>query len=329
MNRRRFVALIGSALATPLARAQAKEVRLGLLSASPISPAFMDPILAGLRDRGWIEGTNLVVEARAHGGNFAKALTSAEELVRLHVNAILALSTNSAVAVRKTSARMPVVTLCGDPVAAGLARSLAHPGGSVTGVAIYPRAEMFGKLVDLLRETRPSMRELAILWDLAPPGWPDGPPHLEALQHTAKVLGVRSQVWMVHGQQDLVAALSAIDRGRFDALVVSASGGIHQQPAFGAQIAEIVARRRLLAITNIANQTFVHAGCVLAYSFRVQEILPRLAYFVDKVLRGANPGDIPIEQPTRFDLIINLKTAKAIGLTIPPAVLTRADKIIE
>jgi putative ABC transport system substrate-binding protein len=330
MDRRRFVALIGGSLAAPLARAQPKVVRLGLLTSSlPVRPAAMEPFTAGLRAQGWNEGANLVIEARAHEGSFTNALELAKELVRLRVDAILALGTNSAVAVRQISDRMPVVTWCGDPVAAGLARSLAHPGGNVTGVANYPRAEMFGKLVDLLREVRPSMRELAILWDFVLPGWPDGAVHLEALQRAAKSLRIRSHVWMVHNESDLVAALTAIDRGKFDALVVSASGGIHEQPAFGARIAEVVARRRLLAITNLANNTFANAGCLLTYTSQVQEITARLAYFVDRVLRGANPGDLPIEQPTRFDLIINLKVAKALGIKIPQAVLLRADRVIE
>ncbi len=188
---------------------------------------------------------------------------------------------------------------------------------------------MFGKLVDLLHEMRPSLRDLAILWDFVGPGWPDGPAHLEALREAAKRLGIRSQAWMVHNEKDLLSALSAIDRGKFDALVVSAGGGVHQQPAVGGHIAEVVTRRRLPTITNLANETFVNAGCLLAYSSQVQEIAPRLAYFVDKILRGAKPADLPIEYPTKFDLIINLKTAKALGLTIPPSLLGRADRVIE
>jgi len=330
MKRRRFIALIGGALAAPFARGQPKVARLGLLTSSlPLRATAMEPFTAGLRGRGWNEGANLIIEGRAHEGNFAKALELAGELVKLRVDATLALGTNSAVAVRQISDRLPVVTSCGDPVAAGLARSLARPGGNVTGVAVYPRPEMFGKLVDLLHEVRPSLRDLAILWDFVPPGWPDGPIHLEALQQAAERLGIRSQFWMVHNEKDLLAALSAIDRGKFDALVVSATGGIHLQPALGGRIAEVVARRRLPAITNFANETFANAGCLLAYSPQVQEIFGRLAYFVDRVLRGASPGDLPIEQPTRFDLIINLKIAKALGLTIPQSVLLRADRVIE
>jgi len=139
-------------------------------------------------------------------------------------------------------------------------------------------------------------------------------------------LGIRSQVWMVHNEKDLLSALSAIDRGNFDALVVSASGGIHQQPALSRHIAEVVTRRRLPAITNLAGDTFANAGCLLAYSSQAQGITARLAYFVDRVLRGAKPADLPIEQPTKFDLMINLKTAKALGLTIPQSVLLRAER---
>jgi putative ABC transport system substrate-binding protein len=330
MDRRRFVALTVGALATPFARGQAKVVRLGLLAnILPLRPTFMEPFMAGLRDRGWSEGANLIVEGRAFEGSYPRALELAKELVGNRVDAILAIGTNSAVAVKRNSDRMPVVTSCGDPVAAGLARTLARPGGNVTGMALYPRAEMFGKLVDLLHEARPSLRDLGILWDFVLPGWPDGPVHLEALQRAAKDLGIRSHVWMVHNEQDLIAALSAIDRGKIDALVISASGGIHQQAAFGRRIAEVIARRKLPAITNLANETFVNAGCLLAYTARTQEIAARLAYLVDKVLRGANPGELPIEQPTKFDLIVNLKIAKVIGLTIPQSFLLRADRVIE
>ena len=330
MNRRELLAASAALLAAPIARAQPKVVRLGLLTNSlPLRPTVMEPFTAGLHGRGWNEGTNLIIEGRAHEGSFAKALELARELVGMRVDATLALGTNSAVAVKQNSDRMPVVTWCGDPVAAGLARSLARPGGNVTGIANYPRAEMFGKLVELLREVRPSLRELAILWDFVLPGWPDGPSHLEALQRAAKGLGIRSNVWMVHNERNLLAALFAIDRGKFDALVVSASGGIHQQPALGGRIAEVIARRRLPAITNLANETFANAGCLLAYSSQVQEIVGRLAYFVDRVLRGANPSDLPIEQPTKFELIINLKIAKALGITIPQIVLLRADRVIE
>jgi putative ABC transport system substrate-binding protein len=321
MKRREFVAFVGSALAARLAHGQSKAVRLGLLTINlPVRPAAMEPFTAGLRDRGWNEGANLTIEGRAHEGSFAKALELARELVDSRVDAIVALGTNSAVAVRQKSDRVPVVAWCGDPVAAGLARSLARPGGNVTGVANYPRAEMFGKLVDLLHEARPSLRDLGILWDFTLPGWPDGPVHLQALQRAAKNLGIRSHVWMVRNEQDLLGALFAIDRGKVDALVISASGGVHVQPALGARIAEVIARRRLPAITNLANETFANAGCLLAYSSQVQEITARLAYFVDKVLRGANPGDLPIEQPTKFELIVNLKIAKVIGL---------ADRVIE
>jgi putative ABC transport system substrate-binding protein len=331
MDRRIFLTTVAGLLATPLAaEAQPKAARLGLLAGIlPMRPIVMAPLMAGLHDRGWTEGKNLIIEGRAHAGSFPKALELASELVRLGADATLALGTNSAVAVKQVSDRMPVVTWCGDPVAAGLARSLARPGGNVTGVANYPLPEMFGKLVDLLHEVRPSLRALAILWDFVGPGWPDGPGHLEALRQAAKRLGIRSRAWMVHNENDLLSALSAIDRGKFDALIVSAAGGIHQQPALSGRIAEVVTRRRLPTITNIVSETFANAGCLLTYSSQPQEIAPRLAYFVDKVLRGAKPGDLPIEQPAKFDLIINLKIAKALGLTIPQTLLGRADRVIE
>ena len=333
MDRRRFVALIGSALACPgVLRAQTrpKAVRLGLLANSvPVHPVLMEPIVHGLRERGWIEGPDFAIDGRAHGGNFAKAVELATQFADARVNAIVALATNSAVAAKRATGTMPVITWCGDPVAAGLVRSLAHPGGNVTGIANYPSAELFGKLVDVLHDVHPALRELAILWDFMPPGFPDGPIHLEALLLAAKRLGVRSRVWMVRNEKDLLAALSAIERANFNGLFVSASGGIHQLAALSSRIAAVVERRKLPTITNIVGETFASARCLLTYSSNVAELGGRLAYFIDRVLRGADPGDLPIEQPTKFELIINLKVAKALGIAIPQDVLIRADRVIE
>jgi putative ABC transport system substrate-binding protein len=330
LRRRQFLIASGALLAAPLARAQTKAMRLGLLAnVLPPLPVIMDPLAAGLRSRGWVEGPNFVIERRGHAGDPAKALEMAKELAGLRVDAILALSTLSAVAAKQASETIPVVTWVGDPVAAGLAQSLARPGGNFTGVANYASAEVWGKLVELLREVRPSLQELAILWDFVLPGFPDGPAMLDTLQGAAKKLGVGSQIFMVHNEQELLAALSTIDRRKFDGLVVSATGGVHSRRALSARIAEVVTRRRLPAITDLAASTFANAGCLLAYSPQVAALVDRLAYFIDKVLRGTKPGELPFEQPARFELAINLKTAKALGLTVPQSLLVRADRVIE
>lgn len=330
IERRLFLIAGGVLLAAPLARAQPKVVRLGLLSSiQPLSPIIADPLAAGMRERGWIEGPTFVIERRGHAGNPAKALELAKELVGLRVDAILALSALSAVAVKQASERIPVVCWVGEPVVTGLARSLARPGGNFTGVANYANVETYGKLVQLLREVRPSLRELAVLWDYVPPGFPDGPIGLDALRAAAKQLGVSIQVRMVHDEQELLAALAVIDRGKFDALVISSSGGINGRPELSARIAEVVTRRRLPAITDLPTAVFANAGCLLAYAPRIPDIMGRLAYFVDRVLRGANPGELPFEQPTTYELTVNLKTAKAIDLKIPQSLLIRADRVIE
>ena len=330
MKRRDFVALVGSALAAPLARAQPKQTRLGLLTnLLPVPPVIMNPFSAAMRDRGWTEGSGFAIEQRGHAGDPARARELAMELAKMRVDAVLALSTTSAVALKQASEKVPVVTWCGDPVAAGLARSLARPGANFTGIANYASADVWGKFVELLREVRPSLRDLAILWDFVPPGFPDGPMMLDALQGAAKRLGVRSRVWMVHNETDLLAALSAIDGGKFDALVVSASGGIHNRPAMSSRIAEVVMRRRLPTITDLATAVFANAGCLIAYAPQIPPLVGRLAHFVDKVLRGANPGELPFELPARFEIAINLRTAKAIDLKIPQAFLLRADRVIE
>jgi putative ABC transport system substrate-binding protein len=200
----------------------------------------------------------------------------------------------------------------------------------VTGVANYAAAEVWGKFIELLRELRPGFRELGVLWDYAPPGFPDGHVPLPIIEKAAQRMGIKAQMWMVRSEPDLSEALSGIERNGVEAVIMTTGGGIHIQPDLADRIGQLFIRRRLPAITDIASAAvFQRASCMLAYSPNVPEILGRLAALTDRVLRGANPGELPFEQPSRFDLAINAKAAKATGVVIPQSLLLRADRVIE
>jgi putative ABC transport system substrate-binding protein len=331
VRRRQFLIAGAAALAAPLSRAQgaAKPVRLGILSQGfKRDTGGWDPFFAALRARGWREGTDYVVDVKEARGDPARALTLAKELVKARADLILALSTAAAMAAKQATTAIPIVTWCGYPVESGLAATMAQPGGNVTGTANYANAEVWGKFVELLRECKPSLRQLGVLWDYAPPAFPDGLIPLPAIEHAAQSLGIKTRVWMVRTQKDLGAALHAADREAVEAMVVSNSGGIHFQKESMGRISELIARRRLFAITDIANR-LIEMNCVLAYSPNVPEMQERLAHFIDRILRGAKPAALPFEGPSRFDLAVNMKSARAIGLTVPQPILLRADRVLE
>jgi putative ABC transport system substrate-binding protein len=333
MDRRSFVALVGSALAAPLARAQrsGKIAKLGILGAGVvlIEHPFWKPFFAALGKRGWPVGGGLSLEIREGRGDPARALAMARELVGQRVDAILAISTLSAVAAKAATEKIPVVTWCGYPVEAGLARSLARPGGTVTGVANYAGAPVWGKFVELLREVKPGMRELGVLWDYSPPGFPDGEIPIPVIQKSAQQMGIKTHVWMVRSEQNLDEALAAIGKSSVEALILTNGGGFHNQPELADRIGGLIVRRRLPVVVDVTALAFQRANCLFAYSPNVPEVLTRLAGLVDQVLRGASPADLPFELPARFDLAVNASAAKAIGLTIPQSILLRADRVIE
>jgi putative ABC transport system substrate-binding protein len=292
----------------------------------PFWQSFFDT----LRERGWREGVDYALEVKETLGDPGRALQAARELVRQQVDLIVAISTAPAVAARRATDSIPIVTWCGYPVEAGLAASLARPGSNVTGVANYAGGEVWGKFVALLRELRPELRELGILWDYTPPAFPDGLIPLHFIREAARLSGIETRTWMTRNDADNVQALADIDAGRVDALIISTGGGVHVRPTVLERIAAGIARRRLPAITDIAAATvFERGGCVLAYSPSIPEILGRLALFVDRVLRGGNPAELPFELPSRFDLAVNARQAKALELTLPQSILLRADRVIE
>ena len=284
-------------------------------SASPREIAF----LQGLRDHSWVEGQNILIERRYWENRADRLPAIAEELVRLKVDIIVTTTGSAALAVKKATHAVPVVmTASADAVSQGLVASLARPGGNVTGLTnITP--DLAGKQLELLKETFPKISRVAVLY-CPPSGGTVGDKRKSEMDAAALVLKVRLQYLEVSGPEKIESALRAATRERADALFVSDCSVIPPNTA------ELVAKTRLPAIYSTSR--FAEAGALLVYGPSGIDLARRAATYVDKILKGAKPADLPVEQPTKFEFIINLKTAKQIGVTIPPNVLARADKVI-
>jgi len=313
-------------LAAPLAagaQQPGKVPRIGFLSADV--PAgisdLMEAFQQGLRDLGYAEGQNIVIVYRFAQGNMNRLPDLAAELVRLKVDVIVAAATPAAQAAKSAAGPIPVVfTTVGDPVASGLVRTIAQPGGNVTGLSIIA-AELAGKRLELLKELVPRASRVAVLWD---PGQPAGAPILKETEAAARSLGLQVQLVEARGPDDFQNALSTIKRVRAGGLVVLPS---FLFTAHRYRLADLLIRERVPAV--FLRREFVEAGGLMSYSPSFADQYRRAATYVDKILKGAKPADLPVEQPTRFELVINMKTAKALGLTIPPSILVRADQVIQ
>jgi putative tryptophan/tyrosine transport system substrate-binding protein len=325
MRRRAFVTLLGAAAAWPLAaRAQqpAKLPTVGYLGSA--TPATQGHLVAAfvqrLRELGWIEGRTIAIEYRWAEGRTERAAEIAAEFVRRKVEVIVTSGTAVIVAAMQATSVTPIVfAAAGDPVGTGLVASLARPGGNVTGLSIQ-QTDVASKRLELLREVVPGLRRLAILANV---GGPAVVLDMREVQATARTLGLEVITSEIQRGEDIVPAFEALN-GRADALYVC--------------IDPLVITHRIrintLALaaqlpTTHASREFVEAGGLMSYGANFPDLYRRAADYVDKILRGAKPGDIPVEQSTKFDLIINLTTAKALGLTIPESFLVRADGVIE
>jgi len=328
MNRRAFLGtLAGGLLAAPLAaEAQPPEkvYRIGLLGASPPgSPAWRlwEAFFQGLRDLGYTEGRNLIVEGRYSEGREERLSELAGELVRLHVDVIVAAAGQPVHAVSRATTTIPIVMANhGDPVVSGLAASLARPGGNITGLSIL-NPEVTGKRLELLKVVVPGLTRVAVLWN---PGNQIHRQDLGQAEAAARALGLQLQVLPVRSPDEYEGAFSVMVKERASALLVLGDLTVWFNRG---RIAELAARNRLPAM--YVQREHVEAGGLMAYGVNLADNYRRAAVYVDKILKGANPGDLPIEQPTKFELLINLKTAKALGLTIPQSLLERADQVIE
>ena len=325
IDRRTFIGRVaGGLLAAPLAaRAQqvGKVYRIGILETIPAArnAANLDALRKGLRDLGYVEGRNLVIEYRSADGRAERFPDLASELVRLKVDLIVTRGTPAARAAKNATGTIPVVmATMGDPHA--IVASFAHPGGNITGVTTFS-TELTGKRIELLKELVPSLSRVALLHNM---GNPAAPPEWEETKTAARSLGLQAELLDVRSQDDLGRAFELAVRQHVDGLLIGIDGltQMHQQT-----IVDLVARNRLPAAYPA--REFVEAGGLMAYAVSYPDLYFRFASFVDKIFKGAKPGDLPIEQPTKFELVINLKTVKALGLTVPQSVLLRADEFIQ
>jgi putative tryptophan/tyrosine transport system substrate-binding protein len=328
MPRRAFIAVVGGGLlARPLAvRAQPapKVPRIGLLLlfGSPGQPnPLVDAFRGGLRDLGYVEGQTVLIDARWAEGREQRLADEAAELVRLKVAVIVTPGTPATMAARAATSTIPVVmTNVGDPVGSGIVASLARPGGNVTGLSLLD-AELDGKRIELLKEAVPHLSRLAILWSANDPGMTLAFGRVET---AAKALGFALQNLAVREPAEFPRAFEAAGAGRAEALFVTAQPFTNQHRA---QILDLVAKHRLPTIYTL--RSFVDAGGLMSYGPSQADQYRRAATYVDRILKGARPADLPVEQPTKFELAINLRTARALGLTIPAGLLQRADQVIE
>jgi putative ABC transport system substrate-binding protein len=325
MNRREFLGtLAGGVLAVPRA-AQAQQTgkvyRIGMLerTSAAIGAANLGGFQQGLRELGYVEGKNLVIEYRSADGRDERFPGLAAELVRLKVELILTRGTPAALAAKNATGTIPVVIIgVGDPVGQGVVAGLARPGGNVTGLSAVV-TELYAKRVQLLRDLVPRAARIAALFNMSNPAIP---PQWKEVETAARSLNLQPQLLDVRKPEDLGPAFDAATRHRADMLVV----GLETLTLTSQQtIVELAARHRLPAM--YASTEF--AGGLIVYGVHYPDQYRLAAGFADKIFKGAKPADLPVEQPTKFELVINLKTAKALGLTIPPSLLGRADEVIQ
>jgi putative ABC transport system substrate-binding protein len=324
MKRREFITLLGGAAAWPLAARgqQPKLWTIGFLGGATAAAESQRAavFIQRLRELGWSEGRSIAIEYRWAEGRSARMAEIAAEFVRLKIDVVLATGTAPALAAKQATSLVPIVfPFAGDPVGTGLVASLTHPGGNVTGFS-NQAADATGKRIELLREIVPHLLRLAIL---ANADYPAAVLEMGEAQAAARTLGLEAVVVEVRQSKDLSPAFEAL-KGRADGLCLV---GDPLMTANRIRINTLALAARLPTI--YVQREYVDAGGLISYGASFPDLFRRAAEVVDKILRGAKPADIPVEQPTKFDLVINLTTAKALGLEIPPTLLARADEVIE
>ena len=313
-------------LAAPLsasAQQPGKVYRIGMLEtiAASLNAANLQAFRQELRALGYVEGQNLAIEYRSAEGKAERFPELAAELVRLQVDLVVTRGTPAAIAAKKATATMPIVMAAsGDPIGAGLVPNLARPGGNVTGLSSV-MTELAGKRLELLREVFPTFSRVALLWNPTNPAARNDWREADA---AARALGVMPSSLEVRKSEDFGPAFEAARKQRADVIVVLLDGLIqnHQR-----QIVDLARRHRLPGV--YASREFAEAGGLLSYGVNYSDLYRRAAIYIDKVFKGARPRDLPVQQPTKFELVINAKTAKTLGVTIPPALVLRVDQIID
>jgi putative tryptophan/tyrosine transport system substrate-binding protein len=329
MERRTFMAMLAGGIVVAPFAAEAQQAdkvaRIGYLATNlAANPHLREAFRQGLRDLSYVEGRNVVIEYRDAEGKDERLSALAAELVALKVDVIFAPNTLAALAAKQATRTLPIVfAVAADPVTDGLVTSLARPGGNVTGLSnLAP--ELVGKRLEQVKQAVPGVSRVAVLWRPGASGERTEKDMLKSAEVAARALGVRLQVVEARGPEDFDRAFSDMTRARAGAL--TSMGG----PMFfneRRRLVDLAAKNRLPAV--YPQREFVDAGGLMAYGPSLADLFRRAATYVDKVLRGAKPGDLPVEQPTKFELVINLKAAKALGLTIPQSLLGRADQVIQ
>ncbi len=328
MNRRTFLCgLTLGTLAAPLAadgQQAGKVYRVGYLGTTPPTPQtapIWDVFLSRLRELGYVEGRNIVLERHYSEGHNERYPALAAELVQLKVDVIIAAATPAARAAKDATATTPIVTvLVGDPVGSGLVASLARPGGNVTGMSSAAK-DISGKQLELLKELVPGLSRVAVIWTST---ISSHVATLKELEVAAKSLRVQVRAFDVQTLEDLEGAFTAITRERPEGLIPFDGPLPFVQRR---KIVEFAAQNRMA--TGCLWRTYTEVGCLMSYGPSISDLFYRAATYVDKILKGAKPADLPVQQPTKFELVINMKMAKALGLTIPPSLLLRADEVIQ
>jgi ABC-type uncharacterized transport system substrate-binding protein len=328
MNRRVFIARLAATVASApvAARAQkpAKIPRVGFIEAgtASVNGHFLEAFRQGLRELGYVEGQSIAIKDRWAEGHSERFPEIVADLIGLPADVIVAASTAGALAAKEATASVPIVFVgVSDPVGVGLVASLARPGGNLTGLSRGTEEGLSGKAVQLLKEAVPKASRVAVLFN---PGMPGLDAHLKETRTAARALGMKAEPFEVRDLGSLDAAFAGMRRARVGALIVLTDPLTlrHRAP-----IVELAAKSRLPAVYSFSE--FARGGGLMAYGASVPAMFRRAAVYVDKILKGAKPADLPVERPTKFELIMNMKTAKRLGLTIPPSLMLRADEVIE
>ncbi|HEY7231507.1 MAG TPA: ABC transporter substrate-binding protein [Pseudolabrys sp.] len=322
MKRREFIAFVGIAAAWPLAaRAQQKKpYRIGVLS-QDLQPGLLETFRDEIKQRGHVEGTDVTIELRNAAGHNERLPALADELLKQKVDVIVAINTPAAQAAKKATKTVPVVMMrVADPVRSGLVASLSHPGGNVTGLSFMPEA-LGPKGVELLHEMLPKVTRMAALYQGNNPG---AVIIIDDVQRKGAQLGLKFVRTPVKDAHDLAGAFETAAKSQAEALFVMDDGAMTEQRQ---KILELAAKQQLPVVSIYRD--FAKAGALIAYGPNLDDVYRRAAVYVDKLIKGAPAASLPVEQPVNFFLSVNLKTAKTLGITIPPSILVRADEIIE
>jgi len=327
MDRRRFLLTsMAGGIAAPLAAAgqpAGRVPRIGILANVRQGDAegLWEAFIQGLRDLGYVESQNMTLEWRVSEGRYERLPDLAAELVGRKVDVIVVPADQNAVAAKQATSTIPIVIAgAAEPVEGGLVASLARPGGNVTGLSAIVGLEIIGKQLELLKAAVPQVSRIAILWN---PGNPAHAARVRAAGTTAPSLKVHVQAQEAHGPVDLDSAFAAMARERAGAVLILSDGMFRLHHT---RIVDLVTKNRLAAM---GSRDMVNAGILMYYGANGRELFRRAATYVDKILKGAKPAELPVAQPEKFELVINAKTAKALGLKIPPSLLARADQVIE